>query len=170
MAENHPQHIDPRPKRRRDKDNPYEIFTVGIDTAHPHYYIRFKDGRSVEHCLEIEKELFDLFNRFELDDLSFLNKVDRHYSLSEQSEESLHRHALHLPGSVEDAVIRKFEYEKLKEAIATLPETQRRRFVLYYSDRFTYEEIASIENCSVHSAYVAVKRAREKIKKIWEQV
>lgn len=33
MAGSHPNiNIDPRPKRRRDKDNPYEIFTVGIDT------------------------------------------------------------------------------------------------------------------------------------------
>lgn len=35
MDGNHPKNnIDPRPKRRRDKDNPYEIFTVGIETHH----------------------------------------------------------------------------------------------------------------------------------------
>lgn len=59
MAGSHPNiNIDPRPKRRRDKDNPYEIFTVGIDTDTPHYYIRFRDGVSAEHCLEISRELF----------------------------------------------------------------------------------------------------------------
>lgn len=67
MDVNHPKNnIDPRPKRRRDKDNPYEIFTVGIETHHPLYYIRFKDGLSVEHCLEITKELFDLLDQFEI--------------------------------------------------------------------------------------------------------
>ncbi len=33
MADSHPKSIDPRPKRRRDKDNPYTIFTTGINTA-----------------------------------------------------------------------------------------------------------------------------------------
>ena len=35
MADSHPKSIDPRPKRRRDKDNPYTIFTTGINTATP---------------------------------------------------------------------------------------------------------------------------------------
>lgn len=30
MDGNHPKNINPRPKRRKDKDNPYEIFTIGI--------------------------------------------------------------------------------------------------------------------------------------------
>ena len=30
MDKNYPKNKDPRPKRRRDKGNPYEIFTVGI--------------------------------------------------------------------------------------------------------------------------------------------
>lgn len=34
--------FDKRPKRRKDKDNPYELFTVGIGTPEPLYFIRFK--------------------------------------------------------------------------------------------------------------------------------
>ena len=78
MDGNHPKNIDPCPKRRRDKDNPYDIFTMGIKTDSPRYYIRFKDGVNNEHCLEIPKELFDLMDEFERDDLSFLNEWDRH--------------------------------------------------------------------------------------------
>lgn len=37
-------------------------FTVGIGTDSPHYYIRFTDGVSAEHCLEVKKDLFDLFD------------------------------------------------------------------------------------------------------------
>jgi hypothetical protein len=44
MDEKHPSHADPRPKRRKDKDNPYEIFTTGAGTSLVRYYIRFKDG------------------------------------------------------------------------------------------------------------------------------
>lgn len=44
---------DPRPCRRKDKDNPYEIFSVGIDTDNPHFYVSFKDGQGVQICMEI---------------------------------------------------------------------------------------------------------------------
>ena len=31
MADSHPKNLDPRPKRRRDEENPYEIYTAGIN-------------------------------------------------------------------------------------------------------------------------------------------
>lgn len=69
---------DPRPSRRKDRDNPYEIFSVGINTDNPHFYVSFKDGQGVQICMEIDKAVFDLLDRFELDDLSFLNERDGH--------------------------------------------------------------------------------------------
>ena len=51
----HPNQYDKRPKRRRDKDNPYELFTVGIETPEPLYFIRFKDGEGNEHTLRSAK-------------------------------------------------------------------------------------------------------------------
>ena len=83
MGGHHPKNIDPRPKRRKDKDNPYEIFTTGLGTAQPNYFLSFVDSTGVEQCMEIDKALFDTFDRFELDDLSFMNKRDRHYERSE---------------------------------------------------------------------------------------
>lgn len=165
MAEVHPQNMDQRPKRRRDKDNPYEIFTVGANTDRPYYYIRFTDSLCVEHCLEIEKELFDLFDQFELDDLSFFNEVDRHYDLSEQSEETLSSHALDKPYSLEDALLRKLDHEQLRKAIAVLPDVQRKRLVLYYFGGFTYQEIAVQEGCSYQAVQRSIWKAEEKIKK-----
>lgn len=49
-------------------------------------------------------------------------------------------------------------------AIAALPETQRRRLVMYYFYDLTYKQIAELERCSVHSVFVAIKRAEDKIK------
>lgn len=165
MAEVHPQNMDQRPKRRKDKDNPYEIFTVGIETDRPHYYIRFTDSLCVEQCMEIEKELFDLFDRFELDDLSFLNEVDRHYDLSDQSEETLNSHALVRPCSLEDALMERLEQERLRQAIAMLPDVQKRRLILYYFDGLTYQEIAQREGCRYQVVQRSIWRAEEKIKK-----
>ena len=62
-----------RPKRRKDKYNPYNIYEKD-----KHYYISFKDGQGVLHKLEISRTLYDAFDSFELDDLVYLNVVDRH--------------------------------------------------------------------------------------------
>ena len=81
MDGNHPKNADPRPKRRRDKDNPYELFTTSLGTDQPRYYLAFVDSTGIEQCMEIDKTLFDVFDRFELDDISFMNEVDRHWGM-----------------------------------------------------------------------------------------
>ena len=43
MGESHSKDKDQRPKWRIDKDNPYRLFTVGMATSEPHYFIQFKD-------------------------------------------------------------------------------------------------------------------------------
>ncbi|WP_083538467.1 RNA polymerase sigma factor [Holdemania sp. Marseille-P2844] len=165
----HPKNnIDPRPKRRRDKDNPYEIFTVGIETDAPRYYIRFKDGFRVEHCLEIPKELFDLLDSFELDDLSFLNEWDRHLEQSEQTEATLMARATQRRESVEEEVFRHIEIEMLHKAIATLPEVQQRRVLLYYFGNLTYQEIADLDGCSKVAVKYTIDKALASLKKIIE--
>lgn len=165
MDANHPKNIDPRPKRRTDKNNPYEIFTVGINTDHPHYYLSFVDSSRVKQCMEIDKALFDAFDEFELDDLSFLNEMDRHYEQSEQSEQSLNRRAVKRQESVEETVFRRVEVDKLHQAIAKLPEKQRRRLVLYYFGEFTYEQIAEMEGCTIMPVKRSIDAAIENLKK-----
>ena len=169
MDGNHPKNnIDTRPKRRRDKDNPYEIFTVGIETDVPKYYIRFKDGSRVEHCLEITKGLFDLLDSFELDDLSFLNEWDRHLEQSEQTEATLNTRSVHHRETVEEEVFRHIECEMLHKAISILPETQRRRLILYYFGNLTYQEIADFEGCSKVAVKYTVDKALAALRKIIE--
>lgn len=73
---------DPRPKRRRAKDNPYILSTVGIKTNQPHYYVSFPDAQGNQIRLEISESLYKLLDKFELEDLSFLNEVDNHYDRS----------------------------------------------------------------------------------------
>lgn len=63
-----------RPKRRKDKYNPYTL-----SEAEDKHSLSFQDGQGVLQEITIDRELFEILNRFELDDLSFLNEVDRHY-------------------------------------------------------------------------------------------
>ena len=166
MDENHPKNIDPRPKRRRVKDNPYEIYTVGIHTDHPRYYISFTDSMGVHRELEIEKALFEMLDRFELDDLSFLNEVDNHYEHSELTEASLNARAFEQPETVEEIAMQHIQSERLHKAIATLPEKQRNRLILYYFSGLTYEQIAEREGCKHPAIIKSVSAAIEKLKKI----
>ncbi|MBQ9168693.1 MAG: sigma-70 family RNA polymerase sigma factor [Oscillospiraceae bacterium] len=165
MDGNHPNNIDPRPKRRRDKDNPYHIFTVGADTEQPRYYLSFRDGQGRTHSMEISAELFHTFDRFELDDLSFLNEFDNHYEHSELTEASLHARASCPAFDLEESTMRQFEYEALYAAIQQLPGTQRHRLIMYYFDNMTLEEIGKAENCTHQAVRDSIKKAYANLKK-----
>ena len=95
-----------RPKRRKDKYNPYTL-TEKEDK----HFLSFWDGQGVLRELQITKELFEVLNRFELDDLSILNEWDRHYEHSELTEASLYDRAAMLPESVEETVFRNLRYK-----------------------------------------------------------
>ena len=105
-----------RPKRRKDKDNPYTL-----SKRQDKHYLSFRDGQGVLRELLINKELFELLDCFELDDLSFLNEMDRHYEHSELTEATLYDRAFVLPESVEDAVLRNMRYEALHNAKTNCP-------------------------------------------------
>ena len=164
MADSHPKNLDPRPKRRRDEESPYEIYTAGINTTHPHFYLLFKDSGGVKRWMEIDKTLFNAFNEFELDDLSFFNEVDRHYEQSEVTEVSLNKRAMKPQEPIEETVFQRIEVDKLHQAIAKLPEKQRRRLVLYYFGEFTYEQIAEMEGCTISPVKRSIEKAIENLK------
>lgn len=149
------------PKRRKDKYNPYNIYEL-----EGHYYISFRDGQGIFHKLEVSKELYETFDSFELDDLVYLNVIDRHIEQSEIWEASLHERAVQKTETVEDTVFRNLQLEKLHRAINELPEIQRRRLWLYFFDGLTYEQIAELEKCKHPAVIKSIKSALKKLKKI----
>ena len=92
------------PNRKKDKHNPYTLMIV-----EGRYYLSFKDGRGVMQNIEIEKVLYDLFNRFELEDISYLNRVSRHIEHSELTENSLNDRVFYKEESLEETVSRCIE-------------------------------------------------------------
>lgn len=149
------------PNRKKDRLNPY---TLSIENGT--YYIAFADGQGIHHKQEISTELYAAFNSFELDDISQMNVISRHLEQSELTEETLNQRAVNPPEPVEDHVHRKILYEELHNAIAQLPDIQRRRLLLYYFGGYTYEQIAQMEGCSKmavkFSIDIAIKKLREK--------
>ena len=153
-----------RPKRRKDKYNPYTI-----SERNGCYFISFQDGQGVQHEIEITKTLYDLFNAFELRDLSYLNEVDRHMEQSELTEVALHRRAFPTQESTEESALASIENELLHRVIARLPETKRRRLMLYYFGELTYEQIATMEGCTFQAVAKSVRAAEKTIRSFFDQ-
>lgn len=162
MDKRYPSNADPRPKRRKDKYNPYTIYSVGAETNEPHFFVAFADTTGKKVCTEISKEIFELLNQFELEDLSYLNEVDRHYAYSDQTELESHTNSLNLSALPEDM----FEYDDLYAAINKLPEKQRKRLTLYYFHNLTLEEIANLEGVSFQTISKSIELAVKKLSKI----
>ena len=154
-----------RPKRRKDKYNPYTIFEKDGQ-----YYVSFKDGQGVSHKLEISKVLYDTFDSFELSDLVYLNVVDRHIEQSEVWEATLNVRAVKKPEGIEEVVLKKIQAETLHTAMKKLPEMQRRRMRMYYFEDMTYEQIARKEGCTKmpvkRSIEAGIERLKKELKKI----
>lgn len=150
-----------RPKRRKDRDNPYTI-----SKENDHYYIEFMKG-TYEVCrIEISKRLYEEFDSFELQDLSHMNKVDRHIERSEIWESGLFERVFKKEEDIEDAVVKKLEEERLYNAIEQLSEIQKRRLLKYYFEDKNYGQIAQEEGCSFQMVAKSVKSAIRNLKKI----
>lgn len=156
---------DPRPKRRKDKDNPYTIFSVGKDTDNPHFYLSFIDGQGIPICTEISQLVFQELDRLELVDLSYLNKSDKYLDDGALTDEMLSTQTSIHQDSLEDTVFKQADNDALHIAILNLPETQRRRLVLYYYRGYTYEQIAKQEGCSKVAVKLSVDIALAALKK-----
>lgn len=141
------------PNRKKDKYNPY-ILSIEDEKE----IISFKDGTGTYHRLEVSHTLFSQFDDFELEDISHLNEMSRHYEFSELSEQSINERAFLPPESIEDAVFRKLQNAQLHAAMQMLPEKQRKRLILYYFQNYTYAQIAEMEGCTV----MPVKRSIDK--------
>ncbi len=152
--------LEKHPNRKKDKYNPYTLtITEG------HYYLSFKDGRGKQQNIEIDEMLYQTFDRFELEDISHLNRVSRHIEHSELTDETLNDRAFYKVERIEDIVSESIEYEQLHRAVSELPEVQRRRLKLYFFGELTYEQIAKLEGCTKRAVKFSVDIAVEKLKK-----
>ena len=170
MDNNYPQGTDPRPKRRRNKDNPYELFSIGIHTDHPSFFVCFKDGQGQFHCEEVSQELYEQLDRFELDDLSKMNENDRHIEHSDISENTLHRRAAEPMEPIHEAAEISMRSESLHKAVEMLPTIQRRRVKLHYFVGMTLEEIGSMEDCTKQAVKATLRTAEKNLEIILKKL
>lgn len=151
------------PIRNKSKDNPY---ILGFDENKKVYRVEFVDNKKVIHNVEISLEVYEAFDKFELEDISQIHKYRSHIEHSEIYEESLNARSVHKPISVEEEVESKIIFEKLKLAINQLSTIQKRRIKMYYFEDMTLEEIAKIEGATHQAISKSINKGIEEIKKI----
>lgn len=154
--------MDTRPKRRKNKDNPYKLNSIKDLNL---YFISFKDSKGIVQNVKVTIEVFNLFNESELKDLSQMNEYDNHIEHIDLEEEQLYLRMSDKPKSIEELTIEKFKVKELMAEIKKLPDTQRRRFTKYYFDDMTYDEIAQEEHCTKMAIKLSIDKAFEKISK-----
>ena len=128
------------------------------------YFISFKDGQGISYELNVSYDFYMAFRRLELDNRKLENWDWRHREFSEIMEETLNWRAVKPPKSIEELILEEERAELLQRAIHTLPEIQRRRFLLYYEYEYNYYEIAAMEHCTASSVGQSITRAKEKVK------
>ena len=148
--------MDKRPKRRKDKYNPYTLCS-----EKGRYYVYFVDVNNNRiQMVEVSKSVF------ELEDISQMNEYDRHLEHSEVYEKTLNKNNVAVSQSLEENFENVLITENLHMAIGDLPEIQKRRLKKYYFEEKTFDEIALEEGCTYQSVQKSVYRAITKLKNI----
>ena len=122
-----------RPKRRKDKDNPYSL-----DFKENNYVVSFKTVKNEYKEVKVSEEVFKAFDKFELEDISQLHKVDKHIDMrvidnTEYMDIILFNNAVNDEISIEEQIENKILQEELKKAILELSEVQKRRVIKYFN-------------------------------------
>lgn len=153
--------MDKRPKRRKDKYNPYTLCS-----EKGRYYISFVDVNNNFQEISVSQKVFESFNKFELEDISQMNEYDRHLEHSEVDENTLYQKSVSSEQPLEEYFDKVQDVENLHIAISKLPEVQKRRLNKYYFEEKTFDKIALEEGCTYQCVQRSVYRAVEKIKNI----
>lgn len=154
-------------KRRKYNDNFYKLY---FDHDKKVYFVEFKDSKGLTQNIRVDVEIYNIFNKSELKELSQLNEYDRHIEHFDvfNNEELLYRKMNFTCLSIEQIVENNFANRKLFEALNMLGIKQKRRIFLYYFENMTLDEISRIEECSIHSVHVAIKNGIKTLKKCYK--
>ena len=148
-----------------DNTNPYTLRSEIVDGI-TRYFVSFTDGEGLHRETEVSRPIYLEFMRFVKTERNLRRWDERHIEQSELTDETLYNRALIPQKGVEETAFDSLRNEQLRLAIQGLPETQRRRFVLYHEFGLTYEQIAEMEGCKRQPVTRSIRIAEEKIRKM----
>lgn len=149
--------MDKRPIRRKFKDNPYILESEESKNI---YIIKFKDIKGEFHSLQVDKDVFDIFDESE----RFENARFFEYS-TKMIKSDFNIENIPSKTSIENEVINKTTIKELRKIINKLPLIQKRRLIKYFFENKTYEQIAQEEKCSKRAVKFTIDIVLEKFSK-----
>ena len=153
--------MDQRPKRNRDKYNPY---ILSSDRKKNLYMVSFTTNNKEVHK-RISKRLFEELDELEKNEAKRIQWEKRHIEHSNLTEISLFKRACAKQINIEDSVLDKDEKERLYRALDKIEPEYRRIILLYFRYRLSFSQIAEIENCVKSTAKYKLDKALNELRK-----
>ena len=147
-------------RRKKYKDNPYTIYIEDNK-----YYIKFNNK-----TLEIEKDIYDVFDLSERHDRKELNEVSNHIEHLDLSDESIYFRSKYKEELIEEKFIKESTYEELMKAINKLKPIQIERVKKYYFLNMTQQEIADSEGVDIRTIQYSLEKSLKKLKNLLEKI
>ena len=144
------------------RDRVYTLREEVLESGTKHF-ISLTDEQDEHHDLEVSEELFVEFRQMERKNRNLEQSDERHREYSVIWDETLNKRARAIPKSVEEIIELKERMETVYREVSSLPEKQRRRFILYYEYGMTYAKIGELEGCTGSSIKCSIDAARRKI-------
>ena len=149
--------MDKRPCRRKFKDNPYTLTSNKDENI---YIINFIDSRGILQNVEVNKDIFELFDKSEKEENARFYEYAKHLM-----HEDFNSEVIASDYSLEEEVFNNMTIKELKRALDELPSIQKRRIIKYYFYDMTLEAIAKEEGCTAKAVRFSINIALEKISK-----
>lgn len=145
-------------KRRKDRFNPYRL-----NRTSDGYIIKIRNDN--EEQVIVNEKIYNEMNKFELEDLSQMNKYDRHIEHFSLNDEQINRRRIDEVLSAEDLAIHNIENERIYMAVLKLPKKQKERIIMYYFRNMSQKEIARKEKISIRAIQYSLNIALKNLKK-----
>jgi len=130
------------------------------------FYVEFIDGMNVYRVIEVDKKIYEVMKEFELNEKSQKNKIDRHITKFEYTDEELYKKAFDKSLHIDELIEKNILIEELKNAINQLSEIQKRRIMKYYFENFTIEQIAKSESTTHQAISKSLKKSLKLLEKL----
>ena len=125
----------------------------------------FRDANNILQEVEISDIIKDALNNEKRKEKRQKNEFDRHIEHSVVYDNKLNTRVMDKPISLEEQFENRIINQKLKDAISSLSEVQKRRIKMYYFENKTLREIAEMEGCAIMSVKNSLDSAIDKLGK-----
>lgn len=152
------QNDDLKGKIHQEED--IKILELSLDSHKSLYFLEVISDVNIPEYIEVSQDIFDLY----MDDIKFLRRMYKQHKnkIADQADVDL----LSYRQSLEDRVFNRQLLVMVKEILETCTDLQKKRFLLYFIEGYTYKEIADECHCNISSVAESIHKVLDKIRNL----